>query len=52
MNMGVDIFTSYFCLTMALAGKTNKVVMVPESYEEDPLKDQGKLVTEAIINER
>lgn len=52
MNMGVDTLSSYIILVCTLAGLTNKAVMMPETYEENPLKNQGKLLAQAIIDER
>ena len=50
--MNVDVFTSYLILLLALAGLHYQVVMMPETYEEAPIKDLGKLLTQAIIDER
>ncbi|XP_067951996.1 3-[(3aS,4S,7aS)-7a-methyl-1,5-dioxo-octahydro-1H-inden-4-yl]propanoyl:CoA ligase-like isoform X1 [Watersipora subatra] len=51
-NMNVDTLVSYTCLVRALVQSAGAIVMIPETYEEMPLKEPGKLLTETIIAEK
>lgn len=52
MNMNVDTMACYASYLSAFAGNEGKYVMMPETYEECPMKDQGKILVDAIINEK
>ena len=51
MNISVDTVTSYIILTYALMGVGNKTIMIPETYEENPFRNQGKMLTQIILDE-
>ncbi|XP_067937625.1 3-[(3aS,4S,7aS)-7a-methyl-1,5-dioxo-octahydro-1H-inden-4-yl]propanoyl:CoA ligase-like [Watersipora subatra] len=51
-NMNVDTLVSYGILIRGLVQASCTIVMIPETYEERPLKEPGKLLTQAIITER
>ena len=49
--MNIDSMYGYIQLLFALVGFTGKMVMIPETYEEQPMKNQGKIMTDAVIEE-
>ena len=51
LNLSVDTLSSYVMLYTVLRGTSGKLVMIPETYEENPFRDQGKVLTQAIIDE-
>ena len=52
MNTSVDTIASYIMLILALTGSYKKTVMVPETYEENPFKNQGETIAKIIAEEK
>ncbi|XP_067949611.1 uncharacterized protein [Watersipora subatra] len=52
MNMNVDTMASYVYLLYGLVGLCGTIITIPESYEENPMKNQGKILVETIIEKK
>ena len=50
MNLNVDTLVSYVNLLYGLVGFSDKTVIIPETFEEQPIMNQGEICTKAIID--